>query len=128
VAGDEPSSVFASSRVLALVALALTPGVLVTATVLGVRHRLGAWCEPGYAGAVLVAWLAAGVCLLVAPVYAWFLLTRAGDCIGGGAVPCGLGSRLVVGTYLGGLLLVGVGTAFLVVGRHAVSGDPQRPS
>lgn len=119
---------FASSRVLALVALALTPGVLMTATVLGVRHRLDAWCEPGYARAVLVAWLAAGVCLLVAPVYAWFLLTRAGDYIGGGAVPCGLGPRLVVGTYLGGLLLVGVGTAFLVVGRHAVSGDPQRPS
>ncbi|WP_372910719.1 hypothetical protein [Salinigranum sp.] len=105
-----------SSRVLALVALSLAPGVLVTATALGVRHRLDAWCEPGYARAALVAWLAAAVCLLVAPVYAWFLLTRAGDCIGG-AVPCGLGPRLAIGTYLGGLLLVGVGAALLVVGR-----------
>jgi hypothetical protein len=109
--------VFEWSRVLVGVALLSTPGVLLTATVLGVRHRLDAWCGPDYARAVLVTWLAATVCLLVAPVYAWALLTRTGDCIGGGAVPCRLGPRLAVGTYLGGLMLVGVGAVLVVVGR-----------
>jgi hypothetical protein len=109
--------VFESGRILVAVALLSIPGVLMTVTVLGVRHRLDAWCDPGYARTVLVTWLAAAVCLLVAPVYGWVLLTQTGDCIGGGAIPCGFGPRLAVGTYLGGLLLVGVGAVLVVVGR-----------
>jgi hypothetical protein len=92
-----------------------------TAAVFGVRHRLDAWCDPSTVWAVLVTWFTAAVCLLVAPVYAWILLTRASDCIDG-AVPCGLGPRLAVGTYLGGLVLVGVGVGLVVAGRRSRRG------